>query len=275
MEAEVAFVEVTGTRIAYREWRAAEAPRTVLCLHGYPTSSYLWRNVAPHLATGARVIAPDLPGFGASALGDCTGTWEELAQFVEDFLQTLEVPMVDLMVHDWGGLIGLWWLTDHPDRVRNLVITDTGFFSDGRWHAFAATYRTPEEGEQLIETWTEEGLGNMIRAVSPAVPDTAVAEYWKSHATPERRAAKLAMYRSGDFGKLTDREWKLGEIAPPTCIIWGGQDVFAPVGGGYRFKKRIPGAEMHVLEAAGHFLQEDAPDEVGRLAADFLARHPW
>ena len=275
MTQHVHTVELGGARAAYREWPGPDdaGDRTVLCLHGYPTSSYLWRHVAPHLAEVARVIAPDLPGFGDSELGNRAGTWEEHVQFVTDFVDALGLAQVDLMVHDWGGLIGLWWLTEHPDRARSLVITDTGFFSDGRWHAFAKTYRIPGEGEALVAAMNQEGFGGMLRGVCPALPDDAVAEYWKSHATPERAAAKLALYRSGDFAKLEGREWTLGEVAPPTYIIWGGQDAFAPVGGGHRFHKRIPHSEMHVLDSAGHFLQEDTPDEVGRLAADFLRRH--
>ena len=271
---DVDFIDVAGIRTAYREWpgRGAAADRTVLCLHGYPTSSYLWRAVAPVMTARAHVIAPDLPGFGDSELGPCTGTWEELAQFVDDFVGALDLAPVDLMVHDWGGLAGLWWLTEHPEKVRTLIITDTGFFSDGRWHAFAKTYRIAGAGEALIDAMTEEGMGGMLRGACPAMPDDALAEYWKSHNTLERRAAKLAMYRSGDFEKLAEREWKLGEVAPPTCIIWGAHDMFAPVGGGHRFHKRIPKTEMHILQA-GHFLQEEEPTTVGQFAADFLRDH--
>ena len=272
MSGEVHTMEVAGATAAYREW-TGRADRAILCLHGYPTSSYLWRNVAPPLTSVGRVVAPDLPGFGDSDLGDRAGTWEEHVQFVADFVDALGLTKVDLLVHDWGGLIGLWWLTEYPDMVRSLIITDTGFFGDGRWHAFAKTYRIPNEGEALIEAMTQEAMADMLRGISPTLPDDAIAEYWKAHATPERRTAKLALYRSGDFEKLEDRQWTLGAMAPPTCIIWGAQDVFAPVGGGHRFHKRIPGSEMHILEDAGHFLQEDAPDDVGRLAATFLQQH--
>ncbi len=275
MNPDVQTVTVAGAAAAYREWPgpADAEDRTILCLHGYPTSSYLWRNVAPHLAAVGRVLAPDLPGFGDSELGGRAGTWEEHVQFVDDFVGALQISPVDLVVHDWGGLIGLWWVTEHPEKVRSLVITDTGFFSDGRWHAFAKTYRIAGEGEALVDSITQEGMGGMLRGICPTLPDDAIAEYWKGHATPDRAAAKLALYRSGDFAKLEGREWRLGEVAPPTCIIWGGQDVFAPVGGGHRFHKRIAESEMHILDEAGHFLQEDAPAEVGRVAADFLARH--
>ena len=126
--------------IAYREVLPAgsngSAP-AALFLHGYPTSSYLWRNVLPEVAAaGYRAIAPDLPGFGDSP-PDLPGTWERQVANVERFRQALGLEQVVLGVHDWGGLIGLRWACEHPDAVGALVISATGFFADGKWHGMA------------------------------------------------------------------------------------------------------------------------------------------
>jgi pimeloyl-ACP methyl ester carboxylesterase len=102
--------------ISYREavpdgWQSGGP--SALAIHGYPTSSYLWRNVLPRLAdAGHRAVAPDLPGFGDSP-PDRPGTWERQIESVERFRTTLGLNRLTLIVHDWGGLIGLRWACDH------------------------------------------------------------------------------------------------------------------------------------------------------------------
>src|SRR5687767_8118156 len=116
----------------------------VLLIHGFPESSYMWRELlGPVAAAGWRATAPDLAGFGDSPV-DPPGTWTRHVEAVERFRADagLQEPLV-LVVHDWGGLIGLRWACDHPEAVRALVISDTGFFSDGKWHDLAAAMRTP------------------------------------------------------------------------------------------------------------------------------------
>jgi haloalkane dehalogenase len=260
---------VDGTRIAYR---TAGAGPPVVCVHGYPTSSYLWQKVAPALAAVATVIAPDLPGFGDSDLGALQGTWEDQVAFLEAFATAVGLERTDLVVHDWGGLIGLRWACDFPARLDRLVITDSGFFPDGRWHDLAKMMQTPGEGERLMEAITPEGFANMLRAVCPVMSDDAVAEYWKGLATPERRAAKLALYRSGDFAKLEPYRGGLGALARPTLILWGAEDRLAPPGGARRFAREIPGAELEILPGVGHFVPEEAAPQVAPRIRDFLRR---
>jgi haloalkane dehalogenase len=260
--------------IAYREVVApawASGGPSALALHGYPTSSYLWRNVLPALAdAGYRAVAPDLPGFGDSP-ADPPGTWERQVDNVERFCQAVELERVALMVHDWGGLIGLRWACDHPDRVAALVITDTGFFPDGRWHGMAKTLQTEGEGEQLLDNINRDLFAMGLRHVSPAIPDDAVDEYWKAYGDADRRQGHLDLYRSGDFSKLEPYRGKLGELGVPTLIAWGAKDEFAPIGGAYRFQKQIPEAQLVVLEDSGHFLMEDEPVQVATEIARFLA----
>jgi len=224
------------------------------------------------MARFGRVIAPDLPGFGDSELGDRCGTWEDMVRFVDQFVEALGLRRIDLAVHDWGGLIGLRWACDRPGRVGSFVITNTGFFPDGKWHSAAKIMREPEAGESFIDSFTRDLFAAALRAVSPNLGEEAVTEYWKCLATPERRAAKLALYRSGDFTKLRAYEGKLAALARPTVIIWGGDDRFAPATGAVRLSHEIPGAELHILDGINHFLQEDAPQIVASLASGFLER---
>ena len=260
--------------IAYREavpdgWDGSGP--TALFLHGYPTSSYLWRNVLPEVAAvGARALAPDLPGFGDSP-PDLPGTWERQVENVERFRRALGLERVILGVHDWGGLIGLRWGCDHPSAVEELVLTDTGFFPDGRWHGMAKALRTEGEGEQFLANVNRDLLAMAMRQISPALPDDAVDEFWKAFGDEERKRNQLDLYRSGDFEKLEPYCGKLGALGVPAKIVWGAKDEFAPIGGAYRFKKELPDAELVVLDEAGHFLMEDEPNRVASEIATFVA----
>jgi haloalkane dehalogenase len=259
--------------IAYREalpeTRDRTAP-TALFLHGYPTSSYLWRAVLPAVAAaGCRAVAPDLPGFGDSP-PDLPGTWERQVQNVERFRRSLGLDHVILGVHDWGGLIGLRWACDYPDAVRALMITDTGFFPDGRWHGMANTLRTEGDGEQLVANVNRELFAMALRQISPNLPDDALDEYFKAYGDDDRRRNQLDLYRSGDFEKLEPYRGKLTALGVPAKIVWGANDEFAPVAGAYRFTKELPGADLVVLNDVGHFLMEDEPERVASEIAGFI-----
>ena len=119
--------------MAYREaLPAGEARGTILAVHGWPQSSYSWRPLLTAVAdAGWRGVAPDLLGFGDSPT-DPPDTWERQVEALERLHGALALGPVVLVVHDWGGLIGLRWACDHPGRARALVISDTGFFPDGR-----------------------------------------------------------------------------------------------------------------------------------------------
>jgi pimeloyl-ACP methyl ester carboxylesterase len=267
---EVERVRVDG--IAYREAVPAQPTELApaICLHGFPETSYMWRYVIAALAdSGRRGVAPDLPGFGDSP-PDPPGTWERQVEAVERFRLELGFQRMALVLHDWGGLIGLRWACEHPDAVAALVISNTGFFPDGKWHGMARALRTPGEGEQMVGGMTKEGFALMLAAVS-RIDATVAAEYWKTFETEEGRQGILELYRSGDFEKLEPYEGQLSRLAVPTLILWGENDLFAPVAGAYRFKREIPDAKLVVLEGAGHFLYADEPRRCAREVAEFLA----
>lgn len=259
--------------ISYREELPADSDSSApaaLFLHGYPTSSFLWRNVVPAAAAaGYRAIAPDLPGFGDSA-ADLPGTWERQVEHVERFRRALGLEQLVLGVHDWGGLIGLRWACDHPGVVSALVITDTGFFPEGKWHGMAKSLRAEGEGEQVLAAINRELFEATLRYISPSVPDDAIDQYWKAYGDDDRRRNQLDLYRSGDFAKLEPYRGRLAELGVPTLIVWGEKDEFAPVAGAYRFHKEIPGSRLVVLEGVGHFLMEDEPERVGNEVSAFL-----
>jgi haloalkane dehalogenase len=258
----------TAAGLAYREAGDPDAPAALL-LHGFPESSHMWRAVLPAVAgAGWRAIAPDLAGYGDSP-PDRPGTWEHHIETVEAFRRELGLDRVALVTHDWGGLIGLRWACEHPDAVSALVISDTGFFSDGRWHGLATAMRTPGQGEELMANLNREGLGGLLRQAAPGLGEDDVDEYWKAFADEERRAAHLELYRSGDFEKLAPYEGRLAGLGVPTLVLWGERDEFAPVGGAHRFVREIPDAQLELIDA-GHFLFDDEPERAAAAVAEFL-----
>jgi haloalkane dehalogenase len=230
----------------------------------------MWRELLPEAAAaGHRVLAPDMPGSGDSP-ADPPNTWERLVESVERFVTELALEPVVLVVHDWGGLIGLRWACDHPEHVAAMVISDTGFFPDGKWSGMAEALRTPGTGEQMLEGLDRASFGQLMAASSAGMDEATVDEYWRALSTPEGRGAALEMYRSGDFEKLAPYEGALGRLAVPTLLLWGEDDAFAPVAGAHRLQAEIPGADLQVVEGSGHFVHSDAPARCSVAITDFL-----
>lgn len=257
--------------LAYREAGPADGP-VALLVHGYPASSYMWEPLLGALAdAGWRAIAPDLQGYGDSE-PDPPGTWGRHVEALGRFVDELGLRDVVLIVHDWGGLIGLRWACDTPGAARGLVITDTGFFPDGKWHGLADAMRTPGTGEELVANMTREGFGAALGATSPGMDDAALDEYFKAFADEDRRRGQLELYRSGDFGELRAYEGRLAALGVPALVLWGETDAFAPVAGAQRFGDELGDAEVVVLDGVGHFLFDDDPDRANAAVVDFLTR---
>jgi haloalkane dehalogenase len=261
-------------RAAGLAYRSAGNPgdRAALLVHGYPESSYMWRHALPALAdTGWWAVAPDLPGFGDSE-PDPPGTWERHVEALGRFVDELELGPVALVVHDWGVLIGLRWACDRPGSLSAVVVSNGGFFPEREWHEVAKAMRTPEKGEQLVRSYTREGLGSALKAVSSGLTDEALDEYWKAFADDTRRMAHLDLYRSGDFEKLDAYDGRLGQLGVPALIVWGAQDRFAEIWLAHRFHDELPGSELRVFEDAGHFVWEDEATEATNALVEFLGR---
>ncbi len=261
----------TAGPLAYRTAGPEDGP-PVLLLHGWPQSSWMWRASVDALGdAGFRAIAPDLPGYGSSP-PRMPATWHNHMAALQEFFEALAIDSAALVVHDWGGLIGLRWACDHPGSANALVVSDTGLFPDGRWHGFAKVLQTPGEGEQAIEQMTREAFGAVFSQVSTGMTDEDLDEYHRPFLTPEGRQAQLDLYRSGDFSELEPYEGRLGALNVPTLLLWGENDPFAPLSGAHRFLKQIPGAELEVIDGVGHFVTDDAPDEYARRVVAFLRR---
>jgi len=271
----VPYADVDGLRMHYVD--EGDGP-PVLLLHGEPTSSYLWRNVIPPLvAAGRRAVAPDLIGFGRSDKPEQVGwySYDRHVASVERLVDQLELDGMTLVVHDWGGPIGLRFAVEHEELVDRLVILDTGI-GGGRppselWLRFRDAVRRSGgdvDVVRLVESGTVNGLD-----------DEARAAYADPFPTPQSKAGVLA------FPDLVPAEPDHPNAAPmnrvrdalrswtkPTLVVWGAEDRALPAALAASFAELIPGAgEPVVLEEAGHFLQEDRPEAVASAIVRFLA----
>lgn len=259
--------------IAYREAvpaRPAQGAPAALLVHGYPESSYMWRETLAALADrGVLAVAPDLPGFGDSD-PDPPGTWERHVEALERFRRGLGLERMALVGHDWGVMIGLRWACDNPDAVTALVVADGGFFADLRWHGLGEALRAAGDGERLIAAFEREGFDALLRSQSPRMTEAALDEYWKGFADQARRAGHLDLYRSGDFEKLIPYDGRLAALGVPLLVLWGAGDRFSSPRLAQRYCDEVPGATAIVLEDAGHFIFDDEP-RAAAAVADFIA----
>jgi haloalkane dehalogenase len=268
-----------------------EGPPTgqpVVFLHGNPSWSYIWRKQVPAVtALGYRAIVPDLVGMGLSdkpsGLGDYSVarhvSWMRYA-----LIDALDLRRVVLVLHDWGGIIGLRILAEHPDQVAGVAISNTGLperdpaeplpsgpiEAGGPFAAFQKMAREAPVWEpwNLLEACMATPVGEALRAGYRApYPDPAL--------TIGSRAFTQLLPTRPDDPMLPDnwRAWKVLErFERPFVTLYGEKDVVAP--SGWRaFVARVPGAKgqpHRILPGAGHFLQEDTPDAYGRALADWL-----
>ena len=269
----MAHLDVDGRRLHYVDVGEG-AP--VLLLHGEPTSSYLWRKIVPQLP--GRRIAPDLIGFGESDKPEDVGwyTYDRHVASIARLVETLDLRDTTLVVHDWGGPIGLCVAVERPERFARLVILNTGIGGGAppseTWLRFREMVR--ERGGdldigRLVEAGTAGGLDDETRAAYDA-PFPTPASKAGARAFPELVPTEPEHPNTAPMNRVRDalRDWR-----KPALVVWGADDPVLPVRIAHGFVELIPGAEGPVLiDGAGHFLQEDRPDEVADAIRGFLAR---
>jgi haloalkane dehalogenase len=270
----VASVELKITdRFAYREAlpEGAESGAPVLLVHGFPESSLMWERVMEELvAAGRRCVAPDLYCLGDSP-DPGPATFERNREAVTQLHHELGLGRVALVVHDWGGFVGLAWACEHPGDVAALVISDTGFFADGRWHGVAEAIRG-EHGEELVNALDRDGFAGLLRADGAEFEEATIDAYWRPFEAGRGRQATVEFYRSMDMEKLAPYDGRLGELGVPSLLLWGAEDKFAPMGGAKRFEREIPGAELVAIDGAGHFVFDQEPERCAAEVVSFLTQ---
>ena len=274
---------IEGVNVFYREAGPRDAPAVVL-LHGFPSSSNMFRNLIPALADRYRVIAPDYPGFGHSDMPDRSRFRYSFAHFAgitDTLLSQLGVQRYALYVMDYGAPVGYRLALKHPERVSALVIQNGNAYEEGLkdfWKPIQAYWASgrPAQREALRAGTTLEatrsqyidGVADRSRVDPSAwVQDQALLD------RPGNVEIQLDLfydYRTNlELYPQFQRFFR--ERQPPALIVWGKNDVIFPAEGARADLKDLPKAELHLLDT-GHFALEDKGDEIARLMRDFFDR---
>lgn len=276
-------IELDGVRIFYREAGPPDAP-ALLLPHGYPCSSYQYRNLLPALAERWRLVAPDFPGFGYSDTpGGFAYDFDGYADLLARLADRLGLARYVLYLHDYGSQIGLRLAIRAPQRVAGLVIQNGDIYEDAlgpKYQGLKDYWRepTPAGRRMLAAAVSEEGFRDeFLNDVRPELAARIPPDLWKLHwplmDTPERREISLALME----GLKANLDWfpryqaYLRDHQPPTLIVWGPQDGYMPEASARAYLRDLPNAELHLLDG-GHWALETNLDEIAALMRDFLAR---
>jgi pimeloyl-ACP methyl ester carboxylesterase len=266
-------IRVGGMQPRLLEAGPREASEAVVFVHGNPGSCDDWERLASALgAIGVRALAIDLPDFGETIAPE--GFVHDVptyANFLQEALGVLGVERVHLVIHDFGGPIGLVWAATHIDRVASVTLIDTGILPGYRWHRLARVWRTPVLGELFQAISTPRVLRRMLPREEPrGLPDWFVE---RVHYSRRTRRAVLALYRATDDpgAAATELAAFMASKDIPALVIWGEHDAYLPSSYAERQRDAFPSADVHVLSASGHWPYADAPETVERLLVEHIA----
>lgn len=278
-------VSIDGVKVFYREAGPKNAP-TLLLLHGFPTSSQMFRNLIPQLADRYHVIAPDYPGYGQSdqpAMDKFTYSFDNLAAVMDKFTGQIGLTKYALYVQDYGAPVGYRLAAAHPERVTAIVVQNGNAYDEGLdnafWQPVKEYWKDKSEAKAaklrpLLEIggtqWQyTEGFRDPAAHVSPDawMLDQAYLD------RPGNKDIQLEMFYSYGTNPARYPEWQayFRKHQPPMLIVWGKNDKIFPAAGATPYLRDLPKAELHLLDT-GHFALEEDGDEIARLMREFLGR---
>jgi pimeloyl-ACP methyl ester carboxylesterase len=279
-------VDVDGVRVFYREAGDPAAP-VVLLLHGFPTSSHMFRDLIPKLAERYHVVAPDLPGFGFSAQPDRATfayTFAHLATVMTHFTEAAGLGRFAIYLFDYGAPIGLRMAMDHPERVTAIVSQNGNAYDEGlgpNWARLRRIWAEPTEANRnsLRPGFSPEANVRRYLAGVPDAdrslvsPDTYTADdVFLARPGNDQVQLDLLMDYGTNIALYPRFQEYLRTSRPPLLAIWGKHDpTFIPAGA-EAFRRDIPKAEIRLLDA-GHFALETRGGEIADAMLAFLGRH--
>jgi pimeloyl-ACP methyl ester carboxylesterase len=270
--------------VAYREAGARTKP-TVLLLHGFPTSSHMFRNLIPALADAFHVVAPDYPGYGNSDAPDVSDfeySFDNLARVVEQLTDVLGLERYSLYLMDYGAPVGFRLATAHPERVDGLIIQNGNAYEEG----------LAEFWEPLKAYWADPGRATEAPLKQLLTREATIWQYTHGTRNPEAispdnwnidqplldrpgsEAIQLALFRSYGTNPPLYPAWQayLRTHQPPTLVVWGKHDHIFPESGAHPYKDDLENLSFHLLDT-GHFALEEDGETIARLMKTFLKQH--
>jgi pimeloyl-ACP methyl ester carboxylesterase len=274
---------VDGLDVFYREAGAADAP-VLLLLHGFPTSSHMFRHLIPRLAGSFRLVAPDYPGFGLSSMPERARfeyTFDNLTNVVEGLLEQLHLDAYSLYVMDYGAPVGYRLALRHPERVRGLVVQNGNAYEEGLrafWDPIKAYWADGRaEHRAALHPFVEAKATRW--QYQTGVPDLSLLEptAWMVDQIgldrPGNREIQMDLFYDYRTNVALYPRFQafFREHQPPTLIVWGKNDPIFPPEGAAPYRRDLPDAEMHLLDT-GHFALETHGEEIARHIETFFRR---
>ena len=285
---EAYYVQVKESKMHYVDEGEGDP---ILFIHGNPTSSYLWRNIIPYATPHGRAIAVDLIGMGKSDKPDIDYRFTTHAEYLEAFIEALELTNITLVIHDWGSALGMDFARRNPDRVKGIVFMEAivapampipSYEAMGGAGEFFRNVRTPGVGEEMIlqnNMFVEVVLPELgtVRTLT----DVELQAYRAPYLTPESRMPTLVWPREvpiagepADVLAIIDQNgaW-LRETTIPKLMFYAEPGAFGGPEVAAYFAENLQNVETNYVGPGNHYIQEDHPHMIGRELADWLRRH--
>lgn len=281
MTTRYGFRKVGDVEVFYREAGPSDAP-VILLLHGFPTASHMFRDLIPLLADRYRLIAPDLPGFGQTRTpprGMFNYTFDRLADVIEEFTDAMSLNRYALYIFDYGAPVGLRMAMRHPERVSAIISQNGNAYVEGfsdEWGPWEAYWRDPSAANReacrpslapdTIRNW-QYGTGAEPSLLSPDGYELDIA-YMARPDAEEIQLDLILDYRS-NVALYPAFQSYFREHQPPLLAVWGRHDPAFRPPGAEAYRRDLPKAEVHLLDA-GHFALETHAEHVAILIREFL-----
>ncbi|MHC4388644.1 MAG: alpha/beta fold hydrolase [Planctomycetota bacterium] len=263
-------VEVDGLEVFYREAGPEGAP-TIILLHGFPTSSHMFRNLIPALSDKFHLVAPDYPGFGNSSMprvDEFEYTFDHIAEVIDSFIEKLDLSRYSLYMMDYGAPVGYRIAVKHPERVESLIVQNGNAYEEGLrefWDPIKAYWKDKTEGnadalrENLLTIEaTRWQYTNGVRNPEAISPDNWFHDQYLMD-RPGNKEIQLQLFYDYGSNPPLYPEWQdyFRQYQPPTLIVWGKNDYIFPEEGAHPYKRDLKNLEFCLLDT-GHFaLEED------------------
>jgi pimeloyl-ACP methyl ester carboxylesterase len=273
--------DVDGLTVFYREAGAPDAP-TLLLLHGFPSSSHMFRDLIPLLADEFHLVAPDLPSFGKSDMpepGQFDYTFDHVADVIDRFTEVLGLDRFAVYVFDYGAPVGFRIATRHPDRITAIVTQNGNAYTDGLsdgWGPVQAYWKDPSPANR-------EAVRSMVAPETTiwqythGVPDVTMVSpdgygldnYYLARPGADEIQLDLLLNYASNIEQYPAWQEYFRASRPPLLAVWGSNDPFFIPAGAEAFKRDIPDADIRFLPT-GHFALETHADEIAEAIIDFL-----
>jgi pimeloyl-ACP methyl ester carboxylesterase len=277
-------VDVNGVKIFYREAGPASAP-TILLLHGFPSSSREFDTLIPSLAGQYHLVAPDYPGFGHSDApppDKFSYTFENITNVINKFTETLGLKKYALYVNDYGGPVGFRLALAHPERITAIVVQNAVAHNDGldekRWAGPRAFWADRAKYEVQFQQRLTALQGAKARHIgSSPHPERYSPDLWDDElahlSKPGIAQIQVELFYDYRTNVAAYPAWQdyLRKYKPPLLVVWGRYDPSFALPEAEAYKREVPDAEVHVLEA-GHFALDEAVDEIAGIMRPFLEK---